>query len=168
MSPTSNPFNLPRLMSGSLRDYAPAQGGDANRWGPVHSGNFDIAPQGAAAVAREYSVTAGHCIALAFNVTDRNQLADYFSNAASRNNTTQELIEAVITSDVEGQHVIAKYAGRDTGTDQPFGHYCSEHTTHQQNGVTHKLPNGTYFLWLKAADNSAFKIALNHQESNKV
>lgn len=161
-----NPFNLPRLMSGTIRDYAPS--GHGGGWGNPHSGNFDIAPQGAGPQCKEYSVTASHCIALAFVVDDHNQLANDFQNAASRNNTTQELIEAAITSDVEGTHVVARYAGFQTGTDNRFGQHCSINTTHQQNGATLKLPNGKYFLWTKAKDNSAFKLALVHNESNKL
>lgn len=179
-----NPLGLPILTSGTIRDYAPS--GHGGGWGAPHSGPFNIAPQGAGPQCKEFTVPAGEGIRLAFAVADRNQRADSFSNVASRNNTTQEKIVAYITSDFEGQHIVtrprigtdphdennapvpAKFDGRATGTDQPFGQYCSANSPLQQNGMTFKLPNGTYYLWLKAEDNSAFKIALLHQESNKI
>lgn len=145
-----------------------------------HTTNAEIAPQGNGGVAKEYGIQPGHTLKLAFEVSDHNQKTSNFAIVSSRDGTSKALFRAVIT-DASGKEYFRADASKvqpgqrnPLGSEQPFGHYCSANTKEQVPGVTLKLPNGRYYIWLDAPVNDhgvadgAQKCPLLHQEGNTV
>jgi len=158
-------MSLPQQFMVNMRDYV------NDHWSPSWTGTPTL-PNGSKGTLciREFSITAGHLISIPFVVhAGQGQSSFKCVNEVDHGTSTNQ-VHASISTGAADHGRLAEYSGRQTGTDQPFGHYQDKikmsGTNTGNNRSVLELDPGTYWLNLWS-DNSTspMRVPLGRSEN---